>query len=41
MPQKKHKSEEIVAKLSQVDVLLSQERPVAEALRTISVTPFT
>ena len=28
MPQKKHKPEEIVAKLRQVDVLLSQGRPV-------------
>ena len=36
MPQRKHKSEEIVAKLRQVDVLLSQGRPVAEAIRTIS-----
>ncbi len=41
MPQKKHKPEEIVAKLRQVDVLLSQGRPVAEAIRTIGVTPFT
>ena len=41
MPQKKHKAEEIVAKLRQVDVLLSQGRPVAEAIRAISVTPFT
>ncbi len=41
MPQRKHKPEEIVAKLRQVDVLLSQGRPVAEAIRTISVTPFT
>ena len=41
MPQKKHKAEEIVAKLRRVDVLLSQGRPVAEATRTISVTPFT
>ena len=41
MPQKKHKPEEIVAKLRQVDVLLSQGRPVADAIRTISVTPFT
>jgi hypothetical protein len=39
MPQKKHKPEEIVAK--QVDVLLSQGRPAAEAIRTNSVTPFT
>ncbi len=41
MPQKKHKPEEIVAKLRQVDVLLSQGRPVAEAIRAISVTAFT
>ena len=41
MPQRKHKPEEFVAKLRQVDVLLSQGRPVAEAIRTISVTPFT
>lgn len=41
MGQKKHKPEEIVAKLWQVDVLLSQGRSVAEAIRTISVTPFT
>ena len=27
MPQKKHEAEEIVAKLRQVDVLLSQGRP--------------
>ena len=41
MPQRKHKPEEIVVKLRQVDVLLSQGRPVAEAIRTISVTAFT
>lgn len=41
MPQKKHKPEEIVAKLRQVDVLLSQGRSVSEAIRTTSVTPFT
>ena len=41
MGQKKHKREEIVAKLRQVDVLLSQGRPAAEAIRTVSVTPFT
>ncbi len=41
MPQRKHKPEEIVAKLRQVDVLLPQGRPVAEAIRVISVTPFT
>ena len=39
MPQKKHKAEEIVAKLRQVDVLLSQGRPAGEAIRSISVTP--
>lgn len=41
MPRKKHKPEEIVAKLRQVDVLLSQGRPVAEAIRAIGVTSFT
>lgn len=41
MPQKKHKPEEIVAKLRQVDVLVSQGQSVAEAVRAISVTPFT
>ncbi len=41
MPQKKHKPEEIVAKLRQVDVLLSQGRPVGEAVRSIGVTQFT
>ena len=41
MPQKKHKPEEIVAKLRQVDVLLSQGRSVGEAGRTIGVTQFT
>ena len=37
---RKHQPEEIIAKLRQVDVLLSQGRPVSEAIRTISVTPF-
>ena len=41
MAQKKHKAEEIVAKLRQVDVLVSQGRSVAEAVRTIGVTPLT
>ena len=40
MSQRKHKPQEIVAKLRQVDVLLSQGRPAAEAIRAISVTPF-
>jgi putative transposase len=41
MPQKKRKPEEIVAKLRQVDVLVSQGRSVAEAVRSIGVTQFT
>jgi putative transposase len=41
MPQKKHKPEEIVAKVRQVDVLVSQGRSVAEAVRSIGVTQFT
>ena len=41
MPQRKHKPEEIVAKLRQVDMLVSQGRPVAEAIRAIGVTPLT
>lgn len=40
-PKKRHKPEEIVAKLRQVDVLLSQGRSVGEAVRTIGVTQFT
>jgi len=40
MPRKKHKPEEIVAKLRQVDVLVSQGQSVAEAVRSIGVTPF-
>ena len=35
MAQKKHKLREIVGKLRQVDVLVSQGRPVAEAIRGI------
>ena len=41
MARKTYKPEEIVAKLRQVDVLVSQGRPVAEAVRTIGVTSFT
>ena len=40
MPQKKHKAEEIIAKLRQVDDLLSQGQPVAEAIRSTGVTAF-
>lgn len=35
MAQKKHKPEEIVVKLRQDDVLLSQGQPAAEAIRAI------
>jgi len=38
MPKKRHKPEEIVAKLRQVDVLVSQRQPVADAIRSIGVT---
>ena len=38
MSRKRHKPEEIVAKLRQVDVLVSQGTPVADAIRAIGVT---
>ena len=41
MPQKKHKPEEIVAKLRQVDVLISRGQSVAEAIRSIGVSEVT
>ncbi len=41
MPRKRHKPEEIVSKLRQVDVLVSQGRSVAEAVRSIGVTEVT
>ena len=41
MAREKHKPEEIVAKLRQVDVLVSQGRPVVEAVRSIGVMQFT
>ena len=41
MARRKHKPEEIVAKLRQVDVLTSRGRSVAEAVRTIGVTEVT
>ena len=41
MPRKRHKPEEIVAKLRQVDVLVSQGQSVAEAIRQIGVTEVT
>ena len=41
MPKKRHKPEEIVAKLRQVDVLTAQGQSIAEAVRTIAVTETT
>ena len=41
MPRKRHKPEEIVAKLRQVDVLVSQGQSVANAVRSIGVTEVT
>jgi len=38
MPRKRPTAEEIVAKLRQVDVLTSQGKTVAEAVRAIAVT---
>jgi putative transposase len=38
MPRKRHKPEEIVAELRQVDVLVAQGKSVADAIRTIAVT---
>jgi putative transposase len=41
MPKKRHKPEEIVAKLRHVDVLISQGQRVADAVRSIGVTEVT
>ena len=41
MARKRHKPEEIVAKLRQVDVLTAQGRAVSEAVRSIGVTEVT
>jgi transposase-like protein len=41
MARKRHKPEEIVAKLRQVDVLISQGAPIADAIRSIGVTEVT
>ncbi len=38
---KRHKPEEIVAKLRQVDVLAAQGKSIAEAVKTIAVTETT
>jgi putative transposase len=41
MSKKRHKPEEIVSKLRQVDVLTSQGQTVAQAIRSIGVTEVT
>ena len=41
MARKRHSAEEIVGKLRQVDVLLAQGKPVADAVRAIGVTEVT
>ena len=41
MPRKRHRAEEIVAKLRQVEVLTAQGKPAAEAIRSIGVTEVT
>jgi len=41
MARKRHTAAEIVAKLRQVDVLMAQGKPVAEAVRAIGVTEVT
>ena len=41
MARKRHKPEEIVAKLRQVDVVTSQGMPIADAIRSIGVTEMT
>ena len=41
MRKKRHKPDEIVAKLRQVDVLVAQGTPVADAIRAIVVTEVT
>jgi putative transposase len=41
MPRKRHKAEEIAAKLRRVQVLTAQAKPVAEVIRSIGVTEVT
>ena len=41
MPSKRHKPEEIVTKLRQVDVLISQGKTQTDAIRAIGVTYVT
>ena len=41
MPRRRYKAEEIVAKLRQVDVLVSQGQSMADAIRQIGVSEVT
>ena len=41
MGTKRHKPEDVVAKLRQVDVLVSQGQSVVEAIRAVGVTEVT
>jgi putative transposase len=41
MPKKKHKPEEIVAKLRQADLLISQGQEIADVVRQIEVSEVT
>jgi transposase-like protein len=41
MPRKRHKPEEVVAKLRQVDVMMAQGHSVADAVRSIGVSDVT
>ena len=41
MPRKRHKPEEIVAKLRQVDVMMAQGHAVGDAVRSIGVSDVT
>jgi transposase-like protein len=41
MPRKRHKPEEIVAKLRQVDVMMAQGHSVTDAVRSIGVSDVT
>ena len=41
MPRKRHKPEEIVTKLRQVDVLVSQGQGIVDAIRQIGVSEVT
>ena len=41
MPSRRHKPEEIVTKLRQVDVLMAQGKTQADAIRAIGVTYVT